>query len=112
MEIDKNEEEKQEELPVETVLVLQGGGSVGAYECGVYKTLVKHNIKFDVVAGTSIGSLNAAIIAAAHSHDSVENSAKELENFWLDLAETLIPLPQQFSSLYFTDEMRAVLASI
>src|SRR2546422_9710885 len=96
----------------ETVLVLQGGGSLGAYECGVYKTLVKHNIKFDIVAGTSIRALNAAMIAAAHNHDSVENSAKELENFWLDLAETLIPLPQQFSSLYFTDEMRAVLASI
>ena len=112
MEIDRNEEVKQEELPVETVLVLQGGGSLGAYECGVYKTLVKHNIKFDIVAGTSIGALNAAIIAAAHNHDSVENSAKELENFWLDLAETLMPLPQQFSSLYFTDEMRAVLASI
>ena len=63
MEIDRNEE-KQEELPVETVLVLQGGGSLGAYECGVYKTLAKHNIKFDIVAGTSIGALNAAIIAA------------------------------------------------
>lgn len=46
------------------------------------------------------------------SHMSCQNSAKELENFWLDLAETLIPLPQQFASLYFTDEMRAVLASI
>ena len=111
MEIDRNKEEKPEESPVETVLVLQGGGSLGAYECGVYKTLVKHNIKFDIVSGTSIGSLNAAIITA-HSHHSIENSAKELENFWLDLAETLIPLPQQFASLYFTDEMRAVLASI
>ena len=106
MEIDRNEEEKQEELPVETVLVLQPRGSLGAYECGVYKTLIKHNIKFDIVAGTSIGALNEAIIgAAAHNHDSVENSAKELENFWLDLAVTLIPLPQQFSSLYFTDEI-------
>ena len=102
---------RQEELPIETVLVLQGGGSLGAYECGVYKTLVKHNIKLDIVSGTSIGALNAAIIAAAHNPHSIENSAKELESFWLDLAETLIPLPQQFASLYFTDEMRAILAS-
>jgi predicted acylesterase/phospholipase RssA len=36
MEIDRNKEEKQEESPLETVLVLQGGGSLGAYECGVY----------------------------------------------------------------------------
>jgi NTE family protein len=111
MGIDRSKEEKLEELPTETVLVLQGGGSLGAYECGVYKTLVKHKVKFDIVSGTSIGALNAAIIAAAHSHAGVENSAKELENFWLDLAETLIPLPQQFSSLYIPDEMRAILAS-
>ena len=64
MEINRNKEEK-EELPAETVLVLQGGGSLGAYECGVYKTLAKHNIKFDIVSGTSIGALNATIIAAA-----------------------------------------------
>ncbi|MGA9841651.1 MAG: patatin-like phospholipase family protein [Nitrososphaeraceae archaeon] len=111
MEMERNKEEKQEQLPTETVLVLQGGGSLGAYECGVYKTLVKHKIKFDIVSGTSIGALNAAIIAAAHSHNDVENSVKALENFWLDIAETFILLPQQFSSLYFPDETRAILAS-
>ncbi len=111
MKITTNKEEKQEELPVETVLVMQGGGSLGAYECGVYKTLAKHNVKFDIVSGTSIGVVNAAIVAAAHRHGN-ENSAKELENFWLELAETLIALPPQYSSLYFTDEMRAVLASM
>ena len=108
MQINRNKEgEKQKELSIETVLVMQGGGSLGAYECGVYKTLAKHNIKFDIVSGTSIGALNAVIIAA-HSYDSAENSARELENFWLELAETLIPLP---SLLYFTDESRAILAS-
>jgi NTE family protein len=112
MKINTNKEEKQEELPVETVLVMQGGGSLGAYECGVYKTLAKHNVKFDIVSGTSIGAVNAAIIAAAHRHHGNENSAKELENFWLELAETLIPLPPQYSSLYFTDEMRAIIASM
>ena len=81
MEIDRNKEEKQEELPVETVLVLQGGGSLGAYECGVYKTLIKHNIKFDIVSGTSIGALNAAIITAAHNHDSVKILQKNLKIF-------------------------------
>src|SRR5919197_6154093 len=95
MEINRNKEQiSEKELPIETVLVLQGGGSLGAYECGVYKTLVKHNIKFDIVSGTSIGALNAAIIAA-HSYDTVKNSVKELEHFWLELAEILIPLPEQ-----------------
>lgn len=41
----------------ETVLVMQGGGALGAYECGVYKTLEKYGIEFDIVAGTSIGRL-------------------------------------------------------
>ena len=99
MEINLNkqqQEEKQKESPVETVLVLQGGGgSLGAYECGVYKTLAKHKIKFDIVSGTSIGALNAAIIAS-HNYESRKSSAKELENFWLELAETLVPLQQQF----------------
>lgn len=114
MEINLNkqqQEEKQKESPVETVLVLQGGGSLGAYECGVYKTLAKHKIKFDIVSGTSIGALNAAIIAS-HNYESRKSSAKELEIFWLELAETLVPLQQQFSSVYFTDEMRAILASM
>src|ERR671926_138362 len=117
MKINRSEEEiSEKELPVESVLVMQGGGSLGAYECGVYKTLAKHDIKFDIVSGTSIGALNAAIISAAantaHSYDGVKNSAKELEAFWLELAQTLIPLPAQFSPLYVTDEMRAVIASM
>src|SRR5881275_1068248 len=103
MKINVSEEEiSEKELPVESVLVLQGGGSLGAYECGVYKTLSRHSIKFDIVSGTSIGALNAAIIAA-YSYDSAKDSTGKLENFWLELAETLIPLPQQFSLLYFTD---------
>jgi NTE family protein len=92
MEINLNkqqQEEKQKESPVETVLVLQGGGSLGAYKCGVYKTLAKHKIKFDIVSGTSIGALNAAIIAS-HNYESRKSSAKELEIFWLELAETLL----------------------
>jgi predicted acylesterase/phospholipase RssA len=46
MEINRNiEENSEKELGVETVLVLQGGGSLGAYECGVYKTLAaQHTI--------------------------------------------------------------------
>jgi NTE family protein len=112
MKINRSEEEiSEKELPVESILVLQGGGSLGAYECGVYKTLAKHSIKFDIVSGTSIGALNAAVIAA-HSYDNAKRSTEKLEDFWLELAETLIPLPQQFSLLYFTDEARAILASM
>lgn len=35
---------------LETVLVMQGGGSLGAYECGAYKSLARHGVTFDIVA--------------------------------------------------------------
>ena len=102
-----------------TKCILQGGGFLRAYECGVWKTLAKHNIKFEIIAGTSIGAVNAPIIAThkGSNNSEVDNddSAKMLENFWLELAENIIPplpLPQQFSSTYSTDEMRAVFASM
>ncbi|HET8686458.1 MAG TPA: patatin-like phospholipase family protein, partial [Methanosarcina sp.] len=77
-----------QKLQIETVLVMQGGGSLGAYECGVYKTLAKRGIKFDIIAGTSIGYINAAKIVCSKSEDE---PAKKLENFWLDIAEKITP---------------------
>ena len=69
---------------IENVLILQGGGSLGAFGCGVFKALVKNNIKTDIVAGTSIGGLNATIIAGSKDQNHPE---KALEQFWLELAE-------------------------
>lgn len=85
-------------LEDETVLVMQGGGSLGAYECGVYKSLVKHEIRFDIVAGTSIGAVNAAIIAS-------NDDAQILEDFWLDLAETVTPS-------FLPDSVRSIMSSM
>ena len=68
---------------IENVLILQGGGSLGAFACGVFKALVKNDIKIDIVAGTSIGGANASIIASS-KEDNPENA---LEQFWLELAE-------------------------
>jgi NTE family protein len=75
---------------VENVLVLQGGGSLGAFACGVFKALVKKNVRIDIVAGTSIGAVNAAIIVGSKS----DHPEKVLEDFWMELAEsnpTIIP---------------------
>ncbi|GAB3541494.1 patatin-like phospholipase family protein [Noviherbaspirillum agri] len=44
-------------------LVLQGGGALGAYQAGVYQALHEHGLTPDWVVGTSIGAVNAAIIA-------------------------------------------------
>jgi NTE family protein len=68
---------------IENVLILQGGGSLGAFACGVFKALVKNDIKIDIVAGTSIGGVNASIIAGSKG----DYPEKVLEQFWLELAE-------------------------
>ena len=43
-------------------IVLSGGGSKGAYQIGVWKALRKLNIKYDLITGTSVGALNAALM--------------------------------------------------
>ena len=48
---------------MKTALVLSGGGSKGAYEIGVYQALLDMDVKVDMVVGTSIGAMNAYIIA-------------------------------------------------
>ncbi|HEX5978249.1 MAG TPA: patatin-like phospholipase family protein, partial [Nitrososphaeraceae archaeon] len=68
----------------ENVLVLQGGGSLGAFACGVFKALVKKKIRIDIAAGTSIGAVNAAIIVGSKS----DHPEEDLEEFWLEIAES------------------------
>jgi NTE family protein len=72
---------------IENVLILQGGGSLGAFGCGVFKALCQKGIKLDIVAGTSIGGVNVAIIA---SGKNVTHPEHLLEEFWLELAENKI----------------------
>jgi NTE family protein len=74
---------------IENVLVLQGGGSLGAFACGVFKAIANYNIKLDIIAGTSIGGINAAIIAGSKDKNHPE---KSLEGFWLELSEGFIDL--------------------
>jgi NTE family protein len=74
----------RESRPTENVLVLQGGGSLGAFACGVFKALVKKKIRIDIAAGTSMGAINAAIIVGSKS----DHPERELEEFWLEIAES------------------------
>src|SRR5829696_4304872 len=74
---------------IENVLVLQGGGSLGAFGCGVFKALANNNIKLDIIAGTSIGGTNAAIIAGSKDEKHPEHL---LEQFWLELSESFVDL--------------------
>jgi NTE family protein len=79
---------------VENVLILQGGGSLGAFGCGVFKALANSNIKIDIIAGTSIDGLNASIIAGNKGKDHPEHT---LEQYWLELAEGSVNLNSHFT---------------
>jgi NTE family protein len=74
---------------IENVLILQGGGSLGAFACGVFKAISTNNIKLDIVAGTSIGGVNAAIIAGSRNEEHPE---QELIKFWLELSNSFVDL--------------------
>jgi NTE family protein len=60
------------------VLVLQGGGALGAYQVGVYQALREVGAELDWVIGTSIGAINASIIAG----NPAERRLAQLEEFW------------------------------
>jgi NTE family protein len=105
----RNNYDKNDDLQYmpETILINQGGGSLGAYECGVSKVLAKHQIHFDIIAGASIGAINATILAAGYSQKyGIRNSVHILENFWMDLAEKIIPIP------FCQDKQRSELAAL
>src|SRR5436190_22943718 len=58
-------------------LVLEGGGAKGAYAIGCLRAFHDSGIRFDAVAGTSVGALNAAILST--------NKLAFGEGFWESL---------------------------
>ncbi len=60
------------------VLVLQGGGALGAYQAGAYEALAEAGHTPDWIAGISIGAINAAIIAG----NTEQNRIPRLRAFW------------------------------
>ena len=64
------------------VLVLQGGGALGAYQAGVFQALHEHRLAPDWIVGTSIGAINAAILAG-NPH---ETRLSRLRQFWQGIA--------------------------
>ena len=65
-------------LPGQVVLVLQGGGALGSYQAGVYQALHEAGIELDWIIGTSIGAINACLIAG----NLAENRLPKLREFW------------------------------
>ena len=63
--------------------MLQGGGALGAYQAGVYQALHEAGIEPDWIIGTSIGAINASLIAG----NEAPNRLPRLEEFWGRMAD-------------------------
>ena len=83
--------------PEQPVLVLQGGGALGAYQAGVYEALDKQGVRPQWVAGVSIGAINAAIIAG----NPPERRVARLREFWDGVSSRLLApaLPARYGTL-------------
>ncbi|MDP8931969.1 MAG: patatin-like phospholipase family protein [Actinomycetota bacterium] len=75
---------------VQTAVVLQGGGALGAYEFGVLKALYEQRPGFKpvAVAGVSIGAITAAVLGGAKG-----DPISALERLWRDKLTVSPPLP-------------------
>jgi len=69
------------------VLVLQGGGALGAYHLGVCEELATMDVGPDWVCGISIGAINAALIAGNPPHRRIP----ALVQFWEKISSGLVP---------------------
>src|SRR5438045_3998618 len=76
-------------------LVLQGGGALGAYQAGVYAEMFRTRFQPNWVAGVSIGSINAALIAG----NAPERRVERLQAFW-DTVSSAVTTPAPPADAY------------
>jgi NTE family protein len=91
---------KERIIKEQVVLVLQGGGALGAYQAGVYEALMEGGIEPDWVIGTSIGAMNGSIIAG----NEPANRIARLREFW-DGVGRKNPLDQLWPSSIFGNSL-------
>ena len=72
-------------------IVLAGGGARGSYHIGAWQALMEMGYKPDIVTGTSVGSLNGALVAL----DAFDTA----KSMWLSIAERdVMDIPQKVIS--------------
>lgn len=76
------------EAAEDCILVLQGGGALGAYQAGVFESLSRVYREPSWVAGISIGAINAALIAG----NAAAQRVARLHEFW-DLVSSSAAIP-------------------
>jgi len=104
------------------VLILQGGGALGAYEVGAFEAIYTHlkangislNNMFNIVAGVSAGAINGALLVDYYLKNakSWEGSPKVLKNVWKKLSAKTIAdifVPNVWSAISFFNPLAAQL---
>lgn len=81
-------------------LVLEGGGTKGAYQIGAYEALRDLGIKITGIAGTSIGALNGAFIA--------QGDFKAMKDIWVNYDyKSFMDIDEDTYERYKNIEMKA-----
>lgn len=73
------------DLPRPVCYVLGGGGSLGAIQVGMLQALSEHEVSPDMVAGTSVGSLNGAVVAL-----DPRSAANRLSHVWARVTREMV----------------------
>src|SRR3712207_9581104 len=72
--------------PAVTAFVVGGGGVLGAAEVGMLQALFEHDVRPDLIVGTSVGAINGALVAA----DPAPGAVDRLRTVWEELASRRI----------------------
>lgn len=88
------------------VLVLQGGGALGAYQLGIYQALHEARVEPDWVIGTSIGAINASLIAG----NAYDRRLDRMSEFWTRMRHG--PLARQMLAMAGSHPAAASLMTI
>jgi NTE family protein len=72
-------------------LVLSGGGSKGAYECGVLDYLMgEQGTVYDLFAGVSVGAINAGFLAQFGNGFKSSDAYSKLNGLWNDISKSTV----------------------
>jgi len=114
----REREAAEEQKPVKKIaFVLSGGANRGALEVGVLLALLEHDIRPQILVGTSVGAINAAFLAI----NPTLEGARHLEKMWHEASEKIFVrrdyvsgmwrLVTAKSSLYDSNKLRELLKS-
>lgn len=114
----REREAAEEQKPVKKIaFVLSGGANRGALEVGVLLALLEHDIRPQILVGTSVGAINAAFLAI----NPTLEGARHLEEMWREASEKIFVrrdyisamwrLVTSKSSLYDSNKLRELIES-